>query len=186
MDFSNPAKPTYTWSRARSNSLNEFIDGNLAVHFAYASQYEAIQKKNPHLNFAVTQVPLPRGTTRELTFAKVHGLSVLKSSKNKATALVAVQRLLLDPEPAKEFAAAYNLPPVRRDMLAAKPTDAVLSVFYDAAIRASTWLDPRPEETNRAFQTMVESVSSGRDPVDMALVGLHTALLSALAPYRAH
>lgn len=182
MDFSNPLKNIYTWNRSRSNSLNEFINGNLAVHFDYASTYKRIREKNPHLNFAVAQTPLPRGTSAEITFAKVYGLTVLKSSKNKTAAVFVLQELL-GSTPSGEFAKAFTLPPVRRDLLSQRPTDAVQTVFYDAAIRSRTWLDPKPELSNIAFQDMVESVSSGRAPIDRAIGGLHVQLSSALLGY---
>ena len=183
MDFSNPIKSIYTWSRAKSTSQNEFINGNLAIYLDHASAYKVISEKNPHLNFAVTQMPMPRGTRVDVTFAKVHGLAVMKNSTNKQTALIAVQRMLLDPEPARDFALAFDLPPVRRDLLAQKPLDAVMSNFYDAAIRSRTWLDPKPELSDAAFQRMVESVSSGRIGITGAIGELNAQLTSALAVY---
>ena len=178
MDFSNPQKSIYTWNRAKANSQQEFINGNLAVYFDYASAFKTISTKNPHLNFAVAQVPLPRGTKAEVTFAKVHGLAVLKSSKNQTTAFIAVQKLLTDANASKAFASAFNLPPVRRDQLRSKPTDAALSVFYDAAIRSRTWLDPKPAQSDKAFQNMVESVSSGRFDVGGAVMKMNSELVA--------
>lgn len=183
MDFSNPQKSNYTWGRARQNSLDEFINGNLAMHFDYASAYQRIAEKNPHLNFSVAAMPLPRGTKAEITFAKVYGLAVLKSSQNKQTAFIAAEHLLQDLTPEHDFAAAFNLPPVIRVYLSERPTDSALSVFYDAAIRGRTWLDPKPELSNRAFQTVVESISSGRNDIQSALTGLNASLASALSPY---
>ena len=184
MDFSNPLKPNYTWGRARANSLDEFINGNLAIHFDYASAYKRIQEKNPHLNFAVAQVPLPRGAKAEVTFTKVYGFSVLKSSKNKPTATIAVKHLLADMAPERDFAAAFDLPPVIRSYLSKRPSDAALSTFYDAAIRGRTWLDPNPGLSGKAFQTMVESVSSGRTDITGAANGLNNTLASLLTPYQ--
>ncbi len=183
MDFSNPQKSIYSWSRARGSSQDEFINGNLAVYFGHASEYKTLAAKNPHLNFAVAPVPQPRNTKVEVTYADVYGLAVMKSSKNKQTAFVAVQRLL-DTQPTAQFAQTFNLPPVRRDLLVQRPTDTALSVFYDAALRARTWLDPRPEDSDKAFQSTVESVSSGRNTIAAAIESLHIQLLSALAPYR--
>jgi ABC-type glycerol-3-phosphate transport system substrate-binding protein len=182
-DFSNPLKKIYSWSRAQPNSRDAFINGNLAVYFDYASAYKEIKAKNPHLNFAVASVPQPVGTKTEITFARVHGLAVLKTSKNKQTAFIAAQRLL-DPKFAAAFAEVFNLPPVRRDQLSQKPTDAVMSVLYDAAIRARTWLDPKPEASDEAFRDAIESVSSGRTEVSAAIGKLNTSLQSLLAPYR--
>ncbi len=184
MDFSNPEKSNYTWSRARSNSSNEFINGNLAIHFDFASSYDSIKLKNPHLNFAVAATPQPKDTSAQVTYGKVYGLSVLKSSMNKKTAFIAVTRLLLDADPAKKFAEAYHLPPVRRDHLVNRPTDDAAYIFYDAAIRARTWLDPKPETTSNIFATMVDDVSSGRLDTISALAKAQKDMSVALAPYK--
>lgn len=183
MDFSNPLKNIYSWSRAMPNSRDAFIDGSLAVYFDYASAYNEIKAKNPHLNFLVAPVPQPAGTKTEVTFTRMHGLAVLKTSTNKKTAFIAVQRLL-DQKYASEFTQAFNLPPVRRDLLAQPQTDAVNSVLYDSAIRGRTWLDPRPEESDKAFQEAVESVSSGRVDIEKSLYNLDDALKSLLVPYQ--
>ncbi len=183
MDFSNPLKNIYSWTRALPNSRDAFINGNLAMYFGYASEYKFLQAKNPHLNFAVAPVPLPRGTKVQITFAHMHGLAVMKSSRNKATAFIAVQQLLA-PKSSGEFANVFNLPPVRRDLLNHRPTDAALSVFYDSAIRARTWLDPRPEESSQAFQATVESISSGRNKISEAISFLSTQLTALLQPYQ--
>jgi multiple sugar transport system substrate-binding protein len=182
MDFSNPLKNIYSWNRAHSSSRDEFINGNLALYFGFASEHASLRQKNPHLNFAVAPIPQPRETKVEITFARMHGLAVLKSSRNKPTAFYAAQHLL-DTKPSGDFAAAFNLPPVRRDLLARRPGDAVLSVFYDSAIRSRTWLDPKPEESDKAFRQMVESVSSGRSNIESAVNYLNTALITLLKPY---
>jgi len=183
MDFADPSKSIYTWSKARGNSLDEFIDGNLAIHFDYASEYQNIKLKNPHLNFAIANVPQPKNTAAEVTTAKVYGLSVLKTSKNKPTAFVAVTKLLTDAQPAKKFADAFGLPPVRRDQLVNKPSDEAFFIFYDAAIRARTWLDPKPSATDRIFSSMIDKISSGYAPSDTALEAAHTELNAELLPY---
>lgn len=183
MDFSNPLQNIYSWSRALPNSRDQFINGNLAVYFDFASAYKDLQLKNPHLNFAVAPVPQLRGTKVDITYARMHGLAVMKTSKNKQTAFIAVQRLL-ESEPSGQFAATFSLPPVRRDLLNKRPTDTTLSVFYDSAIRARTWLDPRPEESDKAFRIAVESVSSGRRDITQSIIDLSDQLKSALRPYQ--
>jgi ABC-type glycerol-3-phosphate transport system substrate-binding protein len=183
MDFSNPLKSIYTWNRSLKNSHDEFIEGNLAVYFGHTSEYRSLQEKNPHLNFSVAPIPQPRETTTEITLARVHGLAVLKTSRNKQTAFIAVQRLL-DKKPSQDFAAAFDLPPVRRDLLNIRPTDAAASVFFDSAIRSRTWLDPQPSETDVALRQAVESISSGRDTVPQAVILLDRQLKSLLTPYQ--
>lgn len=184
MDFSNPKKANFTWSLARGNSLNEFIDGNLAVYFDFASQYNVIRDKNPHLNFGVAEVPLPRGASAEITMGKVYGLSVLTRSTNKETAYVAISKLLFDKDPARDFSLAYSLPPIKRSLLKEGSTDAAMGVFYDAALRSRTWLDPKPETSDVAFRKMVEAVSSGRMEVGESVARLNDDLNVALKNYK--
>lgn len=184
MDFSNPRKNIYSWNRAKSSARNEFINGKLALYFDYASAYQAIAEKNPHLNFAVAAVPQPRDTKVEITYAKVHGLAVLKDARNKAAAPVVARYLLTDPVAQKEFSSQFNLPPIRRDLLANPPTDPALAVFYSSAIRARTWLDPEPGASADAFRSAVEAVSSGRESSDSGIGLLHRSLSTLLRDYR--
>jgi multiple sugar transport system substrate-binding protein len=182
MDFANPLKTTYTWNRARANSEDEFLAGNLAIYFDYASSYERIRQKNPNLNFGVAMVPQVRDAKTQLTIARLHGLSVMKSSKQQALAFASLP-LLLKQETASGFAEVYDLPPVRRDLLAKPPSDAQKAVAYDSALRSRTWLDPKPEETEKAFRDAVESISSGRTDEKSAVTNLESRIQSLVSEY---
>lgn len=189
MDFSDPRKMSYTWNRSRANSEEEFLAGNLAIHFDFASNYKSLRQKNPNLNFDVALVPQRRDpdtgkVQNEVTITRLHGLAAMKSSKNLTTAFVVI-RLLLDPENAAQFAKIYNLPPVRRDLLAKAPAEPEMAVAYASAIRGKTWLDPRPEATDQEFQKLVESVSSGRDQAAGALTVLDGRLQDLVKMYQA-
>lgn len=61
-----------------------------------------------------------------------------------------------------QFSVNLGLPPVRRDVLTNKPTDAIGSVFYDSALMSKSWFDPDSDETDDIFKNMIESVTSGR------------------------
>lgn len=182
MDFSNPEKMTYTWNRSKLNSEDEFLAGNLAIHFDYISSYKRLRQKNPNLNFDVALVPQRRGENAEITIARLHGLAPMKSSKNLPAAY-AIIRILLQPENVTTFARIFSLPPVRRDLLAIRPDAPEMSVAYDAALRARTWLDPRPEETEKGFFEMVDAVSSGRADVSSTVTQLEVFLEELVRPY---
>src|SRR3989344_9566138 len=92
-EFSNPTKTSYSWNRSLPYSRDMFTTGDLALYFGYASEYASLQKKNPHLNFDVTTVPQTRTANRKLTFGKVQGLAILKSSKVLSADLAAVTLL---------------------------------------------------------------------------------------------
>ena len=76
---------------------------------------------------------------------------------------------LTDQGNALALAEVLTLPPVRRDLLSAKPTDAIWPVFYDAALQAHSWIDPDPEATKAIFTETIEAVTSGRFRIVEAL-----------------
>ncbi len=160
-EFSNPAKPSYSWNRSLPSSTSYFLSGDLGLYFGLASEIRDLQLKNPNLNFDVAPVPLSREGGSDVSFARFYGFAIAKSSK-KINADFSVVSALAGRDAAAAFAANLRLPPVRRDLLGQKPSDAYLTVFYDSAIRAQSWLDPSPDETDAIFKSMIESITSGR------------------------
>lgn len=169
MEFSKPDKDSYSWNRLLPQSRKMFEAGNLALYLGYASEYMPILQGNPHLNFGVTVVPQAEQTTTKSTFGKMQGLAIVKASKNQAGAMYAILTLT---RADVQLALAQNLrlPPVRRDLIANRPSDAVSAVLYDSAIIARGWLDPATSDTGQIFRTMIESISAGRAQVSEALV----------------
>ena len=177
-EFGNPAKPSYSWNRSLPNSTDYFLSGDLALYFGFASEIGSLQLRNPNLNFDVTLVPLSRTGGVNISFAKFNALAITKSSKN-LNAAFSVISILSGTDAAAAFSKNLNLPPARRDLLSQRQTDAYQSVFYDSAIRAATWLDPSPTDTNGIFKDMIESITSGRAMTSEA-VSKAQAELSAL------
>lgn len=167
-EFSNPAKPTYSWSRSLPLSRDMFIAGDLAVYFGFASELTDIRKKNPHLNFDVAEMPQAADALRKVTFGNMRGLAILKTTKNVPAAFKAAV-MLSDTQFISTISDALSLPPVRRDLLAKKPADADLSLFYGGALISRAWLDPSPDDTDVIFMNMVERVVSGRSKVNEAV-----------------
>jgi len=183
-EFSNPAKGSYSWNRSLPSSYDMFIAGDLAIYFGYASEFSEIKRKNPHLNFDVASVPQASGSVRKMTFGRMDGLAILKSSKNIPAAFKAAV-LLSDAKFISVLSDEFNLPPVRRDLLAKKPADAFKSLFYDSAIVSRGWLDPSPDETEIIFQNMVERIVSREAKISRAVSlanGEMEKLLSKLKP----
>lgn len=166
--FSNPTSVNYSWNRSLPSSQNFFLSSNLATYIGFASEIFSLQQKNPNLNFDVTYVPQIRSAENRLNFANLYGLSVVKQSKNVAAAFLVVTSLV-EPASLKALETKTNLPPVRRDLLADKPTDAYRSVFYDSALVSRSWIDPSPTDTSEIFRTMVESVTSGQARISESL-----------------
>lgn len=181
--FSKADKDSYTWNRSLPYSRTMFEAGDLAVYFGFASEYSVIKQRNPHLNFDVALMPQPEGAKTRITFGALQGLAIVKATKNPQGALRAV--LVLS---SKDFvgavAQATGLPPVRRDILAVRPTNAVLSVFYDATLISRAWYDPSPIETDQMFREMIDSVNSGQQKTSQALLIAENSLNKFLRAYR--
>lgn len=173
--FSNPTSMNYSWNRSLPSSQNFFLSSNLATYIGFASEIFSLQQKNPNLNFDVTYVPQIRSAENRTNFANLYGLSVVRQSKNIAAAFSVVTSLV-EPASLKALETKTNLPPVRRDLLADKPTDAYRSVFYDSALVSRSWIDPSPTDTSEIFRTMVESVTSGQARISESLNRANSSL----------
>jgi multiple sugar transport system substrate-binding protein len=167
-EFSDPAKTTYSWNRSLAGSKNSFIAGTLAMYFGYASEYKDIQAKNPHLNFDVAEIPQIKDASLKATFGKMSGLAVSKVSPNASVAMAASVKLTGKDSIAKISQASY-LPPVRRDLLAESVQDPVLGVFYKAAIRSRSWLNPDLQGSSNIFRSLIEEVITGKKKISDAV-----------------
>jgi ABC-type glycerol-3-phosphate transport system substrate-binding protein len=171
--FSNPTSPSYTWNRSLPNSLVYFLSGKLATYIGFASEIFNIQAKNPNLNFDVTYVPQIRQpgspTPKQVTFAHIWSLAIVKQSPNIAASYTAIMGLT-ESSAIAALDAYLNLPPVRRDLLSTSPSNnPYLKVFYDSSLFSHTWLDPDAQSTDTIFRDMIESITSGRARTSEAL-----------------
>ena len=161
-EFANPVKPMYSWNRSLANSKNRFASGDLAMYFGFASELSEIRARNPNLNFDVAPLPQLRSSRTYKTFGRLQAFAISRTAQNPTGAMEVIFKLTSQ-GPLKRLSELTFLPPVRRDMLASKPVgNSAVSVFYDSALISKAWLDPGRTRTSEIFQTMVESVTSGR------------------------
>ncbi|MCK9344926.1 MAG: extracellular solute-binding protein [Candidatus Pacebacteria bacterium] len=182
-EFSKSEKDSYSWNRSLPQSRSMFEAGDLALYFGYASEYQSIKLKNPHLNFDVAMIPQVGKTANKLTFGRMHGIAIVGASKNQGGALRAAM-LLSGSSVITGISGITGLPPVRRDLIAIPPVDAAQSVFYDSALISRAWYDPSPIETNAIFMTMIDSVNSGRSSMNEALAVAHSSLAKLFQDYQ--
>ena len=158
--FADPAKDLYSWNSALPLSRDEFTSGDLALYFGYASELKDLYARNPNLNFDVAPVPQSLNSDAKMTFGKVYGVAILKSSVNQQAVLNALVTLTSSATQSA-WSAVSGYPPVTRDLLAVAPSDAFQSVFYTSALQSNGWLDPNRVATTQIFSDMVGSVLSG-------------------------
>lgn len=182
-EFSKSGKDAYSWNRSLPASRTMFESGDLALYFGYASEHQSIKQKNPHLNFDVAMVPQAKNAPTKLTFGRMQGVAIVKASRNPQGALRAAL-LLAGKDAVGGISAATGLPPVRKELISLRPTDAVQSVFYNSALIARAWPDPSPTETNALFMAMIDDITSGRIPMTQALSVAQSSMAKIVQPYR--
>ncbi len=154
--FVDPTSAVYSWNSAQPEARSAFTRGTLAFYLGYASELSRLKQQNPQLNIDVALVPQLPGR-RQLTMGQLSGISLVKTSRNSATAFQ-VMALLTSRSAAEALATVAELPPARRDLLRPVASDAVKTVFNEAAILAAGWPDPDPLATEAIFRTMVEAI----------------------------
>lgn len=174
--FSDPAKPTYSWNVSLPNSFTAFTNGTLATYFSKASDRSLIEKINPHLNFDVAVLPQRDLSNKNVTYGDFYGLAVLKSSQNPNTAFRFVFDILASNEDVSRISNIAFLPPAKREILIAGNLNPVMSVFYNSSIISDTFLDPSYDRTNVIFKDMINSVTSGRSSEEKAVSTAHLEL----------
>lgn len=159
--FSNPTKAFYSWNRTVPEAQTRFTSGDSVYYLGFASELIPLRNRNPNLNFGVARVPQSRVSGRIITYGKVHAVSITRGSRNPAAAFRAAL-LLASREIAEPLSFELILPSARRDLLSVKQNDAVISVFFEAALQTRAWLDPENNVTRGIFQNMIDGVTSGR------------------------
>lgn len=161
--FANPGDADrYSWNPSLPKDKSQFIAGNLALYFGYASELSGIRQRNPNLNFDVALMPQRSKSSVKITYGTMHGIAVTKSSKNISVALLVAQALA-----GKEAVTAYmnmdkTFVPARRDMLADAPKDdARQALFYNSAIISRGWLDPDANATSALFKRSIDQINAG-------------------------
>lgn len=94
--------------------------------------------------------------------------AIVKNSRNFNGALGVISKLT-EKASIELWRDTYNLPPVRRDLLAEPADDPYMTVFYRSAIQSKSWHDPNPAESDIVFRDMIESITSGRDKLSNAV-----------------
>jgi hypothetical protein len=105
----------------------------------------------------------------------MYGFSIVRSTDNPTNTYTALSALVT-PQALSILSDILNLPPIRRDMIAAGSKDPYQAIFYDSALIARGWLDMDPAITSGIFQEMVESITSGRANVQQAIQTAHNSL----------
>ena len=178
-DFANPSKTTYSWNRSLPNSYDAFASGEAALYFGFASEYRSIAERNPNLRFGVAAMPQLKGASAQITSGDIQGLAVARGARNPGGAPTVAQKLTTATA-AAAVAQALGLPPVRRDVSTDTSASAASAVFVQSALISRSWADPNAAATDDIFESMIESVSSGRSTPEQAVFDAASAMRQLL------
>ncbi len=173
--FSNSAKPFYSWNRSLLPAASSFSVGDSAMYIGFASELRSLKAKSPTLNIGVSAIPQSRTSKSSVTYGKLYGVAISRQAPNPGTALQAAYALVSSVAQPK-LSAITGLPPIRRDLLSIKPNNQADQVFYTSAIQAKGWVDPDSQQTQNIFREMLDSVTSGRARTSEAVAQAHNAL----------
>lgn len=161
--FANPTDSHYSWNRSLPNSFDAFTGEKLATYIGFASDFSRIGLKNSNLNFDIAMLPELANAKTKIVFGNMYGFAIVKNSKKIDPAFAVVKKLV-----SADFAGLWTeitgLPPVRKDLLLAVPSDVTAPIFYASALRTRAWYDPNTEETSAIFRRMVERAGGGGSP----------------------
>jgi ABC-type glycerol-3-phosphate transport system substrate-binding protein len=172
MSFSNPVKSVYSWNAGLPTDRDLFIQSKLAYYFGTASELPIIRAQNPNLNFSIA-LPPQSSNGNTLTTGSIYGFAIPKTAPNQllsytATTLLSGQIAQTSLTSLLQEGAA--LTPVRRDVLAIKPTsDPYLGFLYDATLVQKVWTDPNPIASNTIFSNLISNINSSAYSTDQAL-----------------
>lgn len=171
--FSNPNDAQhYSWNATLPNDLAQFISGNLAIYFGFASELPTIRQLNPNLNFNASLFPQRASSTTKSTYGNMVGITIMKVSPNISLDVQVAEALVGQPAIAAYQSFDSTLQPARKNMLANTASSATSALFANSAIIAKTFLDPDPVQTSALFQNYVTSVVSGSsDPSSLISTG---------------
>lgn len=169
--FANPLRSNYTWNRSFSSSRDAFLSQDLAVYFGPGSEVEYMLSRNPNLNFAIAPVPQENPDYKSV-HGKTYALGFLITSPNLAKSYPDVTQFFTADIMIQGLADAMHAAPAKRNLLTASKTakdSRDLSVIYESAVYANTWIDPNEAESDFVFRTLIEAITSGKQTLSEAV-----------------
>jgi ABC-type glycerol-3-phosphate transport system substrate-binding protein len=161
VQFSDPNKTAYSWSRSLPEAREMFLAGNLAIYFGLSSEYSLIKKGNPNLNFDVAEVPESNSKNSKKVYSRIYFLGALNSSQNLQAVFSNLEKFA-NSNAQKNMADTFGLSPARRSLLKGAQENPFTEIFYRSSARAYAFFDPNPNQTRTLFMQAVEGLLSGR------------------------
>lgn len=166
-NFADPKQSVYTWNQKMDYSIDAFSQGRAAMMINYSYHINTIKAKDPHLNFAVAQMPQAKGSSVAVNYANYWGLGVSDFSidNNKKYAWIFL-KWLAQKDIAQKYLQAAKRPASRRDLIPWQKDDPELGVFASQALSAKSWYEIENNSIDTVFNQMIDSVVQGQQAED--------------------
>lgn len=167
-DFANPDKETYTWNGSMPNSLDAFVQGQIAYFFGYAYQYDQIRSRAPKLNLGIAPMPQIKGNPPK-NVANYWYFAVSNKSDAQDVAWNFLNRLTA-PDLAAPVLASAGRPAARKALLSDQLDDERVGVFASQVLTAESWYRGRdPQAMEAALENLITTVLQGTLPINRAM-----------------
>jgi multiple sugar transport system substrate-binding protein len=186
ISFANSADADhYSWGASLPKDKDQFVAGNLATYFGYASELAGIRQRNPNLNFDIALMPQRAKSSVKATYGTLHGVAIVKSSKNPSLAVLMAQQMASKDAIDAYLAIDPTFVPARKDMLTNPPADdSRKTLLYNSAIISRSWIDPDKVQTTSVFQKMIQQINAGTITPESTLSTVGSLLDSILSKYQ--
>jgi multiple sugar transport system substrate-binding protein len=138
IDFSDPAKEVYSWNSKMGNSLDNFVEGKLAMMLGYAYDLPTIKSRAPKLNFGIAPLPQIENSAAKINLANYWAETVSKKSANSDLAWDFIQ-FASQAENVKSYLAATKKPTALRALVNEELNDLDIGVFAGQVLTAKSW-----------------------------------------------
>lgn len=165
-EFSDPQKASYSWSASFPEAKEMFISGRLAMYIGKSSEFAELGKKNPHLNFAVANLPSLDG--KRTTYGNLFAGVVPKASRNYVPAWAFI-KFWAQKDNSKLYSDLKNDASPRRDLFSSYQSSPTRAVFAESILSLDFWKNPDPTKTNKIFFDLIEEVATGQSTLRNAI-----------------
>ena len=155
--FANPAKVTYTWNNRSNNSIEAFVNGQVAMIFSYAYLRDQLEERAPFLNYGIAPVPQISEQATKANFANYWAEAVSKQSTNPDAAWQFL-KFISSREVLPRYYEVQKQASSRFDIIETQVVDPEIGVFAENALSARSFYKPDSQAVETIFVQMINDV----------------------------
>ncbi len=180
LQFANSASPYYTWNDAMGDAVQNFVAGNTAILFDYASGIKEIKQKAPFLNFGLAAMPQPGSSTIAVNYPQYEGLAVSRQGQ-VAAAWQFILFATTDPAGEAVYTKDTGEPAASRATIAANLSDPTYGIFASQALTARSWYEADNTQIDSIINSAIQNVLSGSTDSGHALGTAQDAVTAVMS-----